>query len=126
MNNALLKLRETGPWHLLKARYEEQVPECKQPPKGTPLGMEKIFTLFVFVCLGGCIGLVFLAMEMLMGPQIRPASEISKPNKRLNPIFLSTALDYTTHLKIIGKSVDQKSEVWLKLQALHEALKETG
>ena len=107
LDYAVIKLRETGPWILLKSRYEEDIPICRSPPKGTPLGMTKIFTLFLLVGIGACVGLLFLMLELLW----RPKKSSGKPSvQQLHPFFIGAAVDSVNHLRQLLKGQQENDE----------------
>ena len=109
-------------------RYEEEVPICKSPPKGTPLGVEKIFTLFLLVLSGAIGGLVLLILENIWRP--RPEGR-GKNHSYVNslgnhPLFLTTAIDSVQNMKKLLKGLpnieSDEEGVLKKLQELQNAL----
>ena len=131
MEHAMLRIRESGSWVLLKKRFEEEIPICKTPPKGTSLGMEKIFTLFMFYLLGAIMGLILLFVEIYIR---RPAASGSKsPQMRklhslsYHPFFIATALDSVQNLQRLLKGQHQpfqpdQEDIHKKLQELQASL----
>ena len=127
MEHAMLRIRESGSWVLLKKRFEEEIPICRTPPKGTSLGMEKIFTLFMFYLLGAIMGLILLFVEIYIR---RPAASGSKsPQMRklhslsYHPYFIATALDSVQNLQRLLKGHQQDQEgIHEKLRELHASL----
>ena len=81
-------------------RYEEEVPTCKSPPKGTPLGVEKIFTLFLLFLSGAAGGIILLILENICRPQSakKPKNSNSLGN---HPLLLTTAIDSVQNLSKI-------------------------
>ena len=115
----MIKLRETGPWHLLKARFEQEIPECKQPPKGKPLGIEKIFTLFGLMLLGSIFAFVLLLVELIFTPPKKANNSLSS-----QPLFLTTALESVNNLMQLIKGQNQDEDgILTKLTELDSALK---
>ena len=81
-------------------RFEEEIPTCKSPPKGTPLGVEKIFTLFLVFLSGAVGGIVLLILENICRPQSgkKPKNSNSLGN---HPLLLTTAIDSVQNLSKI-------------------------
>ena len=120
MEHAMLRIRESGSWVLLKKRFEEEIPICKTPPKGTPLGMEKIFTLFLLVIAGAILGLMLLFVEIYVR---RPAQKRKLHSLSYHPYFIATALDSVQNLQRLLKGHQQDQEgIHEKLRELHASL----
>ena len=118
----MLRIRESGSWVLLKKRFEEEIPICKTPPKGTPLGMEKIFTLFLLVIAGAILGLMLLFVEIYVR---RPAQKRKLHSLSYHPYFIATALDSVQNLERLlkGQNYQQDQEgIHEKLRELHASL----
>ena len=120
----MLRIRESGSWVLLKKRFEEEIPICKTPPKGTPLGMEKIFTLFLLVIAGAILGLMLLFVEIYVR---RPAQKRKLHSLSYHPFFIATALDSVQNLQRLLKGQHQpfqpdQEDIHKKLQELQASL----
>ncbi len=108
MDRTLLGLRETGAWQLLRARYEVPIPYClNENEVDLALGMEKIFTLFLFFIGGAIAGLFLLLVESHFQPEVTNRRLRSVTTK---PFFVDTALITLQQLRAMTLPLDNDED----------------
>jgi hypothetical protein len=119
MDNALIKMREIGPWQLLRSRFEEEIPNCKgEGRKATPLGMEKIFTLFLLMASGAIGGLILLILEICFRPPAKNVIRLSK-----FPFVIDSAITMVKQIRQMTlPHLEDEDNIILKLEELRVAL----